>query len=53
MKGTPVIYCPRCRMLRAIRDWHEHGEMLAIELESCGHVIERNARLEWPVRTAA
>ncbi len=47
IRSIPTTYCPRCRMLRAIRDWHEHGENLAIELDPCGHIVERTSRLEW------
>ena len=47
MNGAPAIYCSTCHVLRAIRDWHDHHEALSIELEPCGHVVVRNARVEW------
>jgi hypothetical protein len=47
MTGTPTIYCPTCHALRAVRDWHERHESLSIELDPCGHVTVRNARIEW------
>lgn len=51
--GFPTTQCPFCHALRAVKDWHEHRETLQIELEPCGHVIQRNARLEWRVDRAA
>jgi len=53
MKGTPILYCLTCDALRAIKDWHEGGDVLLIELEPCGHVLHRAAGVEWPVRAAA
>jgi len=53
MNGTPAIYCSTCHTLRAIREWHDDHESLSIELEPCGHVVLRNARVEWmPHHTA-
>jgi len=40
-------YCSTCRALRAIKDWHECRDVLLIDLEPCGHVARRTARLEW------
>ena len=53
MNGIPTIYCPRCHTLRALMSWRDLGEALAIQLDPCGHVIERDARLEWPIHKAA
>jgi hypothetical protein len=53
MRGTPTLYCRTCEAFRAIRDWHERGDTLAIELDPCGHVLHRCAAVEWPTRTAA
>jgi hypothetical protein len=47
MSGMPTMYCSACGALRAIHDWHEQRELLLIELEPCGHVTLRNARVEW------
>ena len=47
MTTTPSIYCSTCDALRGIHDWHERRDCLAIELEPCGHVAVRGARLEW------
>jgi len=47
MMTTPSIYCPTCHTLRGIHDWHERRDSLAIELEPCGHVTVKDARLEW------
>jgi len=47
MSGLPTMYCSACGALRAIHDWHENRESLVIELEPCGHVTLRVARLEW------
>jgi Zn ribbon nucleic-acid-binding protein len=52
-RSIPTSYCPSCRMMRAIRNWHERREMLEIELEPCGHVARRSARLEWDVKRLA
>ncbi len=52
MSGIPTIYCLTCHVLRVIKDWHEYGEALVIELEPCGHVVRRGARLEWLTREA-
>ncbi len=52
MGGLPTIYCPACHALRAIKDWHEQREMFVIELDRCGHVVRRSARLEWRVKKA-
>ena len=51
--GVRTTYCPSCQALRAVRDWHEHREMLEIELDPCGHVVRRSARLEWRVKEVA
>jgi len=53
MSGTPALYCLTCHVLRAIEDWRERGGALVIELEPCGHVIRRNAEIEWPTPNAA
>jgi hypothetical protein len=53
MSGKRVIYCGSCHVFRIIRNWHEHREALVIELEPCGHVVHRNAGLEWSVRAEA
>ena len=42
-----TIYCPRCARLQAVKDWRERREMMVLELEPCGHVVERCARVEW------
>ncbi len=42
-----TIYCPRCAKLQGVKDWREHRDNLVLELEPCGHVIERCARVEW------
>lgn len=47
MTSTPTFYCSACHRLRGIRDWHDHREVLSIELEPCGHVLRRDSRLEW------
>lgn len=47
MDGVPSTYCSTCKALRAIKDWHECRDILLIELEPCGHVARRTARLEW------
>lgn len=51
----PTTQCPICHALRAVKDWHEQcRETLEIELDPCGHVVRRSARLEWSVsKTAA
>jgi hypothetical protein len=47
-------FCERCRALRSIEDWREAAdEMMSIVLGPCGHVIHRNARLEWHVPARA
>jgi hypothetical protein len=53
MSGTPALFCRACNTFRAIEDWHERGEALVIELEPCGHVLQRSAGVEWPIRKAA
>jgi len=53
MTTTPTIYCPTCHVLRGIHDWHERRDCLTIELEPCGHVMVRDARLEWAARLRA
>jgi len=53
MKPTPTIFCRRCSSLRAITDWRERGDDLVIQLEPCGHVAVRTARVEWVRRPAA
>ena len=42
-----TIYCPRCAKLQGVKDWRERLDSLVIELEPCGHVIARCARVEW------
>ena len=53
MRGTPTLYCLTCRAFRAVEDWHERGDALVIELSPCGHVLQRNAGLEWQIPSAA
>ena len=53
MNGTPMLYCRRCDALRAIEDWHDRGDALVIELEPCGHVLQRSAKVEWTIPSAA
>ena len=49
-----TTFCERCRALRSIEDWRDApNEMLSILLGPCGHVIHRNARLEWHVPARA
>ena len=50
--SIPITYCQTCHVLRAIRSWYERDETLMIELEPCGHVACRSARLEWSTRRA-
>ena len=47
MAGVPTIACLQCNALRAVNDWHERGDDLLVELEPCGHVTVRSARMEW------
>ena len=47
MIGVPTIYCVQCGALRPVGDWRERRDMLIIRLEPCGHVVVRNACLEW------
>jgi Zn ribbon nucleic-acid-binding protein len=42
-----TIYCPRCATLQGVKDWRERQGNLVLELEPCGHVVERCARMEW------
>jgi Zn ribbon nucleic-acid-binding protein len=51
--GFRTTQCPVCHVLRAVKDWREHHETVEIELDPCGHVVRRSARLEWRVRKAA
>jgi hypothetical protein len=53
MSGMPTIFCPRCNSLRAVNDWRERGEDMLIELEPCGHLAVRSARMEWVPRPVA
>ena len=53
MNGTPTLFCRSCGAFRAIEDWRERGEVLVIELAPCGHVLQRSAGVEWPIRKAA
>jgi len=39
--------------MRAVKDWREHHETVEIQLDPCGHVVRRSARLEWRVKKAA
>ena len=50
MTSTATIFCTTCQSLRSVHDWHERREALLIELEPCGHVMLKNARVEWLVR---
>ena len=50
--SIPITYCQTCHVLRAIRNWSERDDTLMIELEPCGHVACKNARLEWSTRRA-
>ena len=50
--AIPITYCQTCHVLRAIRNWSERDDTLMIELEPCGHVACKNARLEWSTRRA-
>jgi hypothetical protein len=47
MNGMPTIYCFQCRVLRTVLDWRERRDKLVIQLGPCGHVVVRNACLEW------
>jgi len=47
--GLPTTECPICQALRGVKDWHAHRDTLEIELEPCGHVVWRIARVEWKV----
>jgi hypothetical protein len=48
-----TIYCPSCNVRRGVKDWHESGEALVIDLEPCGHMARRTERLEWlPIMAA-
>jgi hypothetical protein len=47
MTGMPTIYCVQCRALRPVSDWRERRDTLIIRLEPCGHLVVRNACLEW------
>jgi hypothetical protein len=50
---TFSTYCSECRTFREIKDWREQGpDVLLIELEPCGHIEHRCARLEWQVQRA-
>ena len=53
MRPLPAIYCPTCLVMQGIRDWRERHESLLIQLEPCGHVIVRSARVEWAAHGAA
>jgi hypothetical protein len=53
MSAMPTIYCRSCNAWRVVTDWRERGENLVIELEPCGHLAERNARVEWVVKRMA
>jgi hypothetical protein len=53
MSATPTIYCRSCNAWRVVADWRERGENLVIELERCGHLAVRNARVEWVVKRVA
>ncbi len=48
-----MIYCSVCQILRAVREWHTRRESFVIELEPCGHVMLRTARVEWLTHRAA
>jgi hypothetical protein len=48
-----TIYCPRCAKLQGVKDWRERRDTLVLELEPCGHVVERCAREEWVLDEAA
>lgn len=47
MSATPSFYCSACHRLRGISDWRDRRDVLSIVLEPCGHVLERDSRLEW------
>ena len=50
MNPTKTMMCSRCHALRWVEDWKENGdEMMSIVLGPCGHLVERQARLEWTV----
>jgi len=51
--GFRTTHCPVCHVLRAVKDWRERRETVEIQLDPCGHVVRRSARLEWRIRTAA
>ena len=51
--SMPTIFCMQCKTLRAVNDWREQGDAFVIELDPCGHVAVRTARLEWVARSAA
>ena len=53
MSGAPTIFCLRCRSLRSVTDWRERGDDMLIELDPCGHVAVRSARIEWECKPAA
>ena len=48
MSGIRTTFCARCCTLQWIEGWQEtHPDTLSIVLGPCGHIIERNAGLEW------
>ena len=50
MNPTKTMMCLRCHALRWIEDWKENREeTMSIVLGPCGHMVERQARLEWTI----
>ena len=47
LDATLATYCATCETWREVRDWHESGDAIVIELEGCGHLTRRTSRLEW------
>ena len=51
--GLRTTHSPVCHVLRAVKDWRERRETVEIQLDPCGHVVRRSARLEWRTKDAA
>jgi len=47
LDATLATYCSTCETWREVKDWHESGDAIVIELEVCGHLARRTSRLEW------
>jgi hypothetical protein len=47
MNTKAMTYCLRCATLRTVRNCHQSGDELVIQLDACHHVILRTASLEW------